>query len=53
MYLQKSGHVVNVIASIAGKPVAGIPAGLTSLNKGGLESVMRVLAMAFAGEGKS
>jgi len=41
----------NITASIANQPVAGLPATLASLTKGGLESVVRALAIEFAGEG--
>ena len=51
MRLQKSGHVVNITASLAAQPVAGVPASLTNLTKGGLESVTRALAIELAGEG--
>jgi NAD(P)-dependent dehydrogenase (short-subunit alcohol dehydrogenase family) len=51
MRLQKSGHVVNITASIANQPFAGLPASLSSLTKGGLESVVRALAIEFAAEG--
>lgn len=51
MRLQKSGHIVNVTASIVSQPVAGVPASLANLTKGGLESVIRALAMEFADEG--
>jgi NAD(P)-dependent dehydrogenase (short-subunit alcohol dehydrogenase family) len=51
MRLQKSGHVVNVTTSLVSQPVAGLPASLANLTKGGLESVTRALAMEFAAEG--
>jgi NAD(P)-dependent dehydrogenase (short-subunit alcohol dehydrogenase family) len=51
MRLQKSGHVVNVTTSLVSQPVAGLAASLTSLTKGGLESVTRALAIEFADEG--
>jgi NAD(P)-dependent dehydrogenase (short-subunit alcohol dehydrogenase family) len=51
MRLQKSGHVVNITASIANQPIAGLAASLANLTKGGLESVVRALAIEFAGEG--
>ena len=51
MRRQQSGHVVNITASLANQPVAGVPATLASLTKGGLESVTRALAIEFAGEG--
>ena len=47
----QSGHVVNITASLANQPVAGLTASLASLTKGGLESVTRALAIEFAGEG--
>jgi NAD(P)-dependent dehydrogenase (short-subunit alcohol dehydrogenase family) len=51
MRLQKSGHVVNITASVADQPIAGVAASLVNLTKGGLESVVRALAIEFAGEG--
>ena len=51
MRLQKSGHVVNITASVADQPIAGVTASLVNLTKGGLESVVRALAIEFAGEG--
>jgi NAD(P)-dependent dehydrogenase (short-subunit alcohol dehydrogenase family) len=51
MRLQKSGHVVNVTTSLVSQPVAGLPASLANLTKGGLESVTRALAMEFADGG--
>ena len=51
MRLQKSGHVVNVTTSLVSQPVAGLPASLANLTKGGLESVTRALAMEFADQG--
>jgi NAD(P)-dependent dehydrogenase (short-subunit alcohol dehydrogenase family) len=51
MRLQNSGHVVNITASVASQPFAILPASLASLTKGGLESVIRALAIEFAAEG--
>jgi NAD(P)-dependent dehydrogenase (short-subunit alcohol dehydrogenase family) len=51
MRRQQFGHVVNITASIANQSVAGLAASLTSLTKGGLESVTSALAIEFAGEG--
>jgi NAD(P)-dependent dehydrogenase (short-subunit alcohol dehydrogenase family) len=51
MRVQKSGHVVNITASLATQPVAGVTASLTNLTKGGLESVTRALAIELAAEG--
>ncbi len=51
MSKQKFGHIVNLSASIANQPVAGVPAALTSLTKGGLEAMTRELAIEYAHEG--
>jgi NAD(P)-dependent dehydrogenase (short-subunit alcohol dehydrogenase family) len=51
MRLQQSGHVVNITTSLVSQPVALIAASLANLTKGGLESVIRALAIEFAGEG--
>jgi NAD(P)-dependent dehydrogenase (short-subunit alcohol dehydrogenase family) len=51
MRRQQSGHVVNITASLASQPVAGVNASLSNLTKGGLESVTRALAIEFAAEG--
>jgi NAD(P)-dependent dehydrogenase (short-subunit alcohol dehydrogenase family) len=51
MRRQRSGHVVNITASIASQPIAGVPASLANLTKGGLESVTHALAIEFAGQG--
>ena len=51
MRRQQSGHVVNITTSLVGQPVSGLPASLANLTKGGLESVVRALAIEFAGEG--
>ena len=51
MRAQKSGHVVNITASLANQPVAGLPAALCSLSKGGVESVTRALAIEYAVDG--
>jgi len=49
MRRQRSGHVVNITASLGSQPVAGLAASLAKLTKGGLESVTRALAIEFAG----
>jgi NAD(P)-dependent dehydrogenase (short-subunit alcohol dehydrogenase family) len=41
----------NITASIANQPIAGLRASLANLTKGGLECVVRALAIEFAGEG--
>ena len=51
MRTQKAGHVVNITSSLTDQPIAGVPAALTNLTKGGLESVTRALAIEFASEG--
>jgi NAD(P)-dependent dehydrogenase (short-subunit alcohol dehydrogenase family) len=51
MRVQKTGHMVNITASMANQPFAGLPAALCSLSKGGLESVTRALAVEYAGDG--
>ena len=51
MRLQKFGHVVNISTSLVSQPIAGLPASLANLSKGGLESVTRALAIEYADEG--
>lgn len=46
-----SGHIVNITASIAGQPMASVPAALAALTKGGLNAVTRSLAIEYAGRG--
>jgi NAD(P)-dependent dehydrogenase (short-subunit alcohol dehydrogenase family) len=45
------GHVINMSTTLAQQPVAGVTAALTSLSKGGLNSVTRGLAIEYAKEG--
>ncbi len=42
------GHIVNITSSVAEQPVKGVPAGLASLTKGGLNSVTKALAIEYA-----
>jgi len=51
MRKQKSGHIVTMTTSLADQPISGVPAALTNLTKGGLQSVTKALAIEFAGEG--
>ncbi len=51
MLKQGSGHVVNITTSLVDQPIAGMPAALASLTKGGLNSVTKGLAMEFAQSG--
>ena len=46
-----SGHIVNVTASIAGQPLASVPAALAALTKGGLNAATQSLAIEYASRG--
>jgi NAD(P)-dependent dehydrogenase (short-subunit alcohol dehydrogenase family) len=46
-----SGHIVNITATIAERPVASLPAALAALTKGGLNAVTRSLAIEYASRG--
>jgi NAD(P)-dependent dehydrogenase (short-subunit alcohol dehydrogenase family) len=51
METQGWGHIVNITATVAEQPVAGVPAALASLAKGGLNSVTKALAIEYASRG--
>jgi NAD(P)-dependent dehydrogenase (short-subunit alcohol dehydrogenase family) len=51
MLKQRSGHVVNISASIAGYVDSVEPTALTALTKGGLAAVTRSLAVEYASRG--
>ncbi|MGY4573659.1 SDR family oxidoreductase [Bradyrhizobium sp. USDA 3256] len=51
MLAQNSGHIVNVTTSLVNQPMAGVPAALASLTKGGLNAVTKALAMEFSKSG--
>ncbi len=51
MLRARSGHIVNITASIAGQPLASVPAALAALTKGGLNAVTRSLAIEYASRG--
>jgi NAD(P)-dependent dehydrogenase (short-subunit alcohol dehydrogenase family) len=52
MLLQKSGgSVINITTSMVDHPIAGIPAAVAMITKGGLEAVTRSLAMEYAKHG--
>jgi NAD(P)-dependent dehydrogenase (short-subunit alcohol dehydrogenase family) len=51
MLKQGSGHIVNVTTSLVDQPIAGVPAAMASLTKGGLDAVTRGLAIEYAGKG--
>jgi NAD(P)-dependent dehydrogenase (short-subunit alcohol dehydrogenase family) len=51
MLKQKSGSVVSITAALADQPVAGINASISMMTKGGLNTVIRSLAIEYAKEG--
>jgi NAD(P)-dependent dehydrogenase (short-subunit alcohol dehydrogenase family) len=51
MASQKSGHVVNITASLVDRPNSQIPAFLASLTKGGLNYATKALAIEYASRG--
>lgn len=51
MKQQGTGHVVNITTTLADQPIAGVPAALPVLTKGGLNAVTAALAIEYAGEG--
>jgi NAD(P)-dependent dehydrogenase (short-subunit alcohol dehydrogenase family) len=52
MLLQKSGgSVISITTSMVDHPIAGIPAAVAMITKGGLEAVTRSLAMEYAKDG--
>jgi NAD(P)-dependent dehydrogenase (short-subunit alcohol dehydrogenase family) len=51
MLKQSSGHIVNITTSLVNQPIAGVPAALASLTKGGLNAVTQSLAIEYAKSG--
>jgi NAD(P)-dependent dehydrogenase (short-subunit alcohol dehydrogenase family) len=51
MLKQKSGSVVSISAVLADQPVAGVNASVSMMTKGGLNTVIRSLAIEYAKEG--
>jgi NAD(P)-dependent dehydrogenase (short-subunit alcohol dehydrogenase family) len=51
MLKQKSGCVVSITAALADNPIAGVNASVSMLAKGGLNAVIRSLAIEYAKEG--
>jgi NAD(P)-dependent dehydrogenase (short-subunit alcohol dehydrogenase family) len=51
MRTQGDGHIVNITTSLADQPIAGVPAAIPVLTKGGLNAVTAALAIECAGEG--
>jgi NAD(P)-dependent dehydrogenase (short-subunit alcohol dehydrogenase family) len=51
MLKQSSGHIVSITTSLVNQPIAGVPAALASLTKGGLNAVTQSLAIEYAKSG--
>lgn len=51
MKQQGAGHVVNITTTLADQPIAGVPASIPVLTKGGLNAVTAALAIEYAGAG--
>ena len=51
MLRQRSGNVVNISASLADQPIAGINGSVSMMTKGGLNAAIRSLAIEYAKEG--
>ncbi|MBH0204158.1 MAG: SDR family NAD(P)-dependent oxidoreductase, partial [Nitrospira sp.] len=51
MVRQGAGHVVNITTTLADQPVAGVPASIPVLTKGGLNAVTAALAIEYAHAG--
>lgn len=48
---QRSGHIVNITASLVDQPLASVPAGLAAVTKGGLNALTASLAIEVAKRG--
>ena len=51
MLKQKSGNVLNISAALVDQPVAGVNASVSMITKGGLNAVIRSLAIEYAKDG--
>jgi NAD(P)-dependent dehydrogenase (short-subunit alcohol dehydrogenase family) len=51
MLKQKSGNVVSITAALADLPIAGVNASVSMITKGGLNTLIRSLAIEYAKEG--
>ncbi len=51
MLKQKSGNVVSITAALADQPIVGVNASVSMITKGGLNTVIRSLAMEYAKQG--
>ena len=48
MLKQGSGHIVSITTSLVDQPIAGVPAALANLTKGGINSATKALAIEYA-----
>lgn len=51
MLKRKNGHIVQITTALVRQAIAGVPAGLALLTKGGLDAVTRGLAIEYATQG--
>jgi NAD(P)-dependent dehydrogenase (short-subunit alcohol dehydrogenase family) len=51
MLKQGSGHIVSITTSLVDQPIAGVPAALANLTKGGINSATKALAIEYASNG--
>jgi NAD(P)-dependent dehydrogenase (short-subunit alcohol dehydrogenase family) len=51
MLKQGSGHIVSITTSMVDQPIAGVPAVLANLTKGGINSATKALAIEYASKG--
>jgi len=51
MLRQKAGNVVSITASLADQPIAGVNGSVSMITKGGINAVIRSLAIEYAKEG--
>lgn len=51
MLKQKSGNIVNITTTLVEHPIAGLPATVPMMTKGGIEAVTRSLAIEYATQG--
>ncbi|MEK1899967.1 MAG: SDR family oxidoreductase [Rhizobium sp.] len=51
MLKQSHGHIVQITTALVDQPIAGVPTGLATLTKGGLDAVTRGLAIEYAKSG--
>jgi NAD(P)-dependent dehydrogenase (short-subunit alcohol dehydrogenase family) len=51
MQKQRSGHIVNISATVADQPITSLPAAITIFTKGGLNAATKALALEYANKG--